>query len=230
METESMDHDPLQGHVDQDEDAIERSLELLRADLSEQHIPVDVAMMEVEQTLPNQDNDVREANEPDEKEEEILRIEGDISDEVKPPTKPSYRVQVVVPEISLEERAQYSFAHSHIVESVLGEAVHDTVEYRVEFTDGREELVGGYSFYSKSSFICSWAALTSLYCHFTQQPLLSIVSQLQVSVRRIQNRSYFSTACLIHCRAHKYILFYSAAPHHFSLYRGLLLLRDRLFF
>ncbi|WXC43813.1 hypothetical protein QX201_003555 [Fusarium graminearum] len=141
METESMDHDPLQGHVDQDEDAIERSLELLRADLSEQHIPVDVAMMEVEQTLPNQDNDVREANEPDEKEEEILRIEGDISDEVKPPTKPSYRVQVVVPEISLEERAQYSFAHSHIVESVLGEAVHDTVEYRVEFTDGREELI-----------------------------------------------------------------------------------------
>ncbi|QPC68724.1 hypothetical protein HYE67_010955 [Fusarium culmorum] len=141
METESMDHDPLQGHVDQDEDAIERSLELLGADLSEQHIPVDVAMIEVEQTLPNQDNDVREANEPDEKEEEILRIEGDILDEVKPPTKPSYRVQVVVPEISLEERAQYSFAHSHIVESVLGEAVHDTVEYRVEFTDGREELI-----------------------------------------------------------------------------------------
>jgi hypothetical protein len=151
-----MDHDPLEGLMDQDENAIERSLELLRADLleSEQQPPVDTAMdLEVEYPSPNQGSHAREEDQPDENEEDILRIEGDIVDDVnpKPMSKPrvttSYRVQVVVPEISWEERAQYSFVHSEIVESILGE-VHDkkTVDYRVEFTDGRKELVGGYSF------------------------------------------------------------------------------------
>ncbi|CEI67097.1 Chromatin remodeling factor mit1 [Fusarium venenatum] len=152
MEIESMDHDPFEGLVDQDENAIGRSLELLRADLleSEQQPPVDTAMdQEVEHTSPNQGNHAREEDQPDEKEDDILRVEGDIVDEVKPTPKPkpkptvstSYRVQVVVPEIPLEERAQYSFVHSDIVESVLGE-VHDkkTVDYQVEFTDGRKEL------------------------------------------------------------------------------------------
>ncbi|KAL6921976.1 hypothetical protein FSST1_006002 [Fusarium sambucinum] len=150
MEIESMDHDPFEGLVDQDENAIERSLELLRADLleSEQQPPVDTAMdQEVEHTSPNQGNHAGEEDQPDEKEDDILRIEGDIVDEVKPkpkhkpPVSTSYRVQVVVPEIPLDERAQYSFVHSDIVESVLSE-VHDkkTVDYQVEFTDGRKEL------------------------------------------------------------------------------------------
>jgi hypothetical protein len=156
METESREHESLEGLVARDDDAIGRSLELLLADLSESNHPFNVDRdmdLEVERTPTN---NIQEESKEDEGEEEIPRIEGDILDGVMPPPIPSYRVQVVVPEIPLEERAQYSFVHSDIVESVLGGALHvkHTTDYRVEFTDGREELVGGHAFIQTVPFAC----------------------------------------------------------------------------
>ena len=150
--------EPLEGFVNQDENAIERSLELLLADLggSNGSLPVDEDMnLEAPPTLPNEEVTMQDAgtmgDEVEEREKEseeaIPRIEGDILDQSMSPATPAYRVKVVIPEILPEERAEYSFVHSDIVESVLEEVLNDDLnaEYRVEFTDGREELVGGHS-------------------------------------------------------------------------------------
>jgi len=150
--------EPIEDLVDQDENAIERSLELLLADFggSNGSLPVDGDMnVEAQRTLPNEEVTMQNKDEmgdgveekEEEREEAIPRIEGDILDQSMSPATPTYRVEVVIPEMLPEERAEYSFVHSDIVESVLEEVLNDDLnaEYRVEFTDGREELVGGCS-------------------------------------------------------------------------------------
>jgi hypothetical protein len=163
--------EPIEDLVDQDENAIERSLEFLLADLggSNGSLPVDGDMnVEAQRTLPNEEVTMQDKSETgdgveekeEEREEAIPRIEGDILDQSMSPATPTYRVEVVIPEMLPEERAEYSFVHSDIVESVLEEVLNDDLnaEYRVEFTDGREELVGGCSpilIQSAAIFACS---------------------------------------------------------------------------
>ncbi|RGP68114.1 chd1-transcriptional regulator [Fusarium longipes] len=140
-----MENEPFEGLMDHSGDEIERSLQLLLADLStgNEPLPVDTDTdmnIEMERRLPNQENDVQDEKEDDKIEEDIPHIKGDIPHEAM---SPAMQVQVVVPEISMEERAQYSFVHSGIVEVVLEETLRDnkTANYRIEFTDGREELI-----------------------------------------------------------------------------------------
>ncbi|KAJ4133597.1 hypothetical protein NW768_005185 [Fusarium equiseti] len=146
--------EPIEDLVDPDENAIERSLELLLADLggSNGSLPVDGDInLEAQKTLPNEEVTIQDEVEMgngveekvEEREEAIPRIEGDILDQSMSPAIPTYQVEVVIPEILPEERAEYSFVHSDIVESVMEEVHNDDLnaEYRVEFTDGREELI-----------------------------------------------------------------------------------------
>lgn len=205
MDTESAAHEPLEDLVDQDENAIERSLELLLAGLAGS-LPIDRDMdLEVQQQAsPNEVVNTQDEDRNDSEEDEIPRIEGDIEDKAMSPAGPTYRVQVVVPEISLEERAQYSTVHSDIVEFVFGEVPKEdhTTDWRVAFTDGRNELVGGSSSIQRAiSFIWLFSRV-------------SIVSMLEGYSWLLFCSSDFgkgnwisellSIACPIHCRPEKY--------------------------
>ncbi|KAF4975261.1 hypothetical protein FZEAL_7928 [Fusarium zealandicum] len=53
------------------------------------------------------------------------------------------RIEVAIPEMTLEKRREYSFVRSDIIEAVFGELPpkRGHISYHVEFTDGREELI-----------------------------------------------------------------------------------------
>lgn len=58
-------------------------------------------------------------------------------------TRDTYRLEVRIPEMSIERRKEYSTVHSEIVESVISadDVQRDAVLYTVDFTDGRTERV-----------------------------------------------------------------------------------------
>jgi chromodomain-helicase-DNA-binding protein 4 len=145
MDAENSFYEPLESLINQDDNAIERSLEWLLADLNGTNgsLPANVDMDRGRQPTVHGKMNARD----DDKEEGIPQIEGDGSDIFRL-SRPSYRFEVAIPEMPIEKRNEYSAVHSDIVEFIFGELPpdHGIIKYRVEFTDGRQELVGGYSF------------------------------------------------------------------------------------
>ena len=217
--------EPLEGFVNKDENAIERSLELLLADLSGSNgsLPVDEDMnLEAPPTLPNEEVTMQDAgtmgDEVEEREEEseeaIPRIEGDILDQSMSPATSAYRVKVVIPEILPEERAEYSFVHSDIVESVLEEVPNDDLnaEYRVEFTDGREELVGGHSLvFTQRAAIFACFLLLRGHIVSSSKCYGAIVQEQCITAPKCEYTSYCQRAALF--TANFANIYSSIAPH-----------------
>lgn len=56
----------------------------------------------------------------------------------------SIRLEVAIPELSAEQRAEYSTVESDVIEEILREETLDSgdVRYRITYTDGREDQVG----------------------------------------------------------------------------------------
>lgn len=73
------------------------------------------------------------------------RVEMDVDNDSEPP---STKINVEIPELPTEIRAQYSTIESDVIESVSREEVLDdgNVLYTVQFTDGREQQVGTFLF------------------------------------------------------------------------------------
>ncbi|KAH6899882.1 PHD/FYVE-zinc-finger like domain-containing protein [Thelonectria olida] len=76
--------------------------------------------------------------------------EGDVGafddDSPTPQIAQNYRIEVVIPEMSLEEREKYDAVHSNVVESVISEVPLKEGEfcYKIEYTDGREDLIPSF--------------------------------------------------------------------------------------
>ncbi|KAF9770252.1 hypothetical protein IL306_012226 [Fusarium sp. DS 682] len=142
MDTNNSLCEPLEGIANQDDNAIERSLEWLLADINGTNgsLPANVEMDAETQQTAHGRTDARD----EDKEEKVPQIEGDLSG-IPMRSSPSYRFEVAIPEMPIEKRNEYSAVHSDIVEFTFGElpSDHGTISYHVEFTDGRQELVGG---------------------------------------------------------------------------------------
>lgn len=76
---------------------------------------------------------------------------------------PSIRIEVLIPEISHAKRNEYLSIHSEIIEFVVGEisAKRGQSDYKVEFSDGREQQVRSrntvdHIIDSKRSWACRW--------------------------------------------------------------------------
>lgn len=145
MDTENSPYEPLQGLIDQDDNAIERSLEWLLADLNGNNgsLPAHTEMNTERQPTAHGNMNAR----GEDKEQDIHQIEEDGSS-ISRLSQPNYRFEVAIPEMPIEKRKEHSPVHSNIVEFISGELppTRGMIKYRVEFTDGRQELVGGHSF------------------------------------------------------------------------------------
>jgi hypothetical protein len=62
---------------------------------------------------------------------------------VSPSDPKPLQIEVVIPKMSAEQRAEYSIVESDVIEAVLGEDTLGTgdVSYRILYTDGREDQV-----------------------------------------------------------------------------------------
>ncbi|KAM0220381.1 hypothetical protein ACHAQD_006104 [Fusarium lateritium] len=143
MEHDSPLYEPLGDLVNQDENAIERSLEWLLADLNGSNgaLPTDMEVDVEAQQTPRETIDTQD-HDNNNKEDDPPQIKGDITEPVISP-KPTYRLEVAIPDMPMEQRSQYSTVISEIIEFVFGELPPDrgVISYRVEFTDGRQELI-----------------------------------------------------------------------------------------
>lgn len=218
MEHDSPLYEPLGNLVNQDENAIERSLEWLLADLNSTDgaLPTNMEVDVEAQQTPQETIDTQD-DENNNKDDDVPQIEGDITEPATPP-KPTYRLEVAIPEMPMEQRSQYSTVVSDIIEFVNGELPPDrgVISYRVEFTDGRQELVGGFHFIQGSGM---WLAL------FQERPLstlLDIAFRYSVAaveaVTKIQIGELLFKACLIHCGSHKSTLLSIVHPRTLSFY------------
>jgi hypothetical protein len=218
MEHDSPLYEPLRDLVNQDENTIERSLEWLLADLNgaDGALPTNMEVDVEAQQTPQETINIQD-HEDNNKEHDLPQIEGDITEPTTTP-KPTYRLEVAIPEMPMEQRSQYSTVASHIIESVFGELPPDrgVISYRVEFTDGRQELVGGFHFIQGSGM---WLAL------FQEWPLsmlLDIAFRYSVAavevVTKIQIGELLLKACLIHCGSHKSTLLSIVHPRTLSFY------------
>ncbi|KAF4988974.1 hypothetical protein FGRMN_9447 [Fusarium graminum] len=143
MEYEDPPYEPLsECIVSQDENAIERSLEWLLADVngSTGALPTNMEMNAEALQTSHEAEDIEDQNKDEEG--DVRRVVGDVAQLVVP-SKPTYRLEVAIPEMSIEQRSQYSTVESNIVEFVFGELSPDrgVISYRVELTDGRQELI-----------------------------------------------------------------------------------------
>ncbi|KAJ4265602.1 hypothetical protein NW762_004896 [Fusarium torreyae] len=142
MDLENPFYEPLEGLADDDGDAIERSLEWLLADLNGAN---GALPSNTDETNPEAQSASHEEikDRQEEKEEDLPRADSATPELIMPSIKPSNRFEVAIPEMSLEKRNEYSTVHSEIIEFVFGELLprRGTVSYRVEFTDGRQELI-----------------------------------------------------------------------------------------
>ncbi|KAF5567719.1 CHD1-transcriptional regulator [Fusarium phyllophilum] len=140
MDTESSTYEPLEGLIDQDDNAIERSLEWLLADLngSNGSLPPNADMDTERQPTARGNMNARGEN----SEQDIPRIEEDGSSVFRV-SQPHYRFEVAIPEMPIEKRNEYLAVHSDIVEFISGELPpsRGIIKYHVEFTDGRQELI-----------------------------------------------------------------------------------------
>jgi len=145
MDTENSPYEPLEGLVNQDDNAIGRSLEWLLADLNGNNgsLPANADMDTGRQPTARGKMNAQD----EDKEQDIPQIEDDGSSIFRL-SQPSYRFEVAIPEMPIEKRNEYSAVHSNIVEFIFGElpSSRGIIKYHVEFTDGRQELVGGHSF------------------------------------------------------------------------------------
>lgn len=145
MDTENSPYEPLEGLIDQDDNAIERSLEWLLADLNGNNgsLPANTDMNTERQPTAHGNMNARDEN----KEQDIYQFEENGSS-ISRLSQPNSRFEVAIPEMPIEKRNEYSPVHSNIVEFISGELPpsRGIIKYYVEFTDGRQELVGGHSF------------------------------------------------------------------------------------
>ncbi|KAF4454331.1 hypothetical protein F53441_3147 [Fusarium austroafricanum] len=137
MESGKSLYEPLEGLVNQDENSIERSLEWLLADLNGANgaLPTNLETG----TRTQETSNARDEH----KEKEITRIGGGISHAPNASLKPSYMIEVAIPEMPMEKRNEYSTVHSDIIEFVFEKLplVDGIVSYNTEFSDGRQELI-----------------------------------------------------------------------------------------
>jgi hypothetical protein len=72
----------------------------------------------------------------------------------------NHRIEVAIPEMSLQDRDEYDTVHSNVVESVISEVPLKEGEfcYKIEYTDGREDLVS-----EDPAFTCPSPSI-SLFC------------------------------------------------------------------
>jgi hypothetical protein len=221
MEHGSPLYEPLEDLVNQDENAIERSLEWLLADLngSDGALPTNMEVDVEAQQTPQETIDTQDHGNNNKK-DDLPEIEGDIPEPAIPP-KSTYRLEVAISEMPMEQRSQYSTVISDIIEFIVGELPPDrgVIGYHVEFTDGRQELVGGFHFIQGSGM---WLAL------FQERPLsmhhdiaFSYSAAAVEAVAKIQIGELLFKACLIHCGSRKSILLYCSPPHPFFLYEAL---------
>ncbi|CVK92562.1 related to CHD1-transcriptional regulator [Fusarium mangiferae] len=140
MDTENSPYEPLQGLIDQDDNAIERSLAWLLADLNGNNgsLPANTDVNTERQPTARGNMNAR----GEDKEQDIHQIEEDGSS-ISRLSQPNYRFEVAIPEMPIEKRKEYSPVHSNIVEFISGELPpsRGIIKYRVEFTDGRQELI-----------------------------------------------------------------------------------------
>ncbi|KAM0340078.1 hypothetical protein ACHAPU_010651 [Fusarium lateritium] len=145
MEYGNPPYDPFdEGLESQDESAIERSFEWLLAEVngSNEALPTN---MEIDAEAPqtsHEAGDIEDQNK--DKEEGVRRVAGEIPEPVVlSDSKPTYRLEVAIPEMPKEQRNQYFTVESNIVELVFGELPPDrgVISYRIELTDGRRELI-----------------------------------------------------------------------------------------
>ncbi|KAK2681056.1 Helicase superfamily 1/2, ATP-binding domain [Fusarium oxysporum f. sp. vasinfectum] len=140
MDTENSPYEPLEGLVNQDDNAIGRSLEWLLADLNGNNgsLPANADMDTGRQPTARGKMNAQD----EDKEQDIPQIEDDGSSIFRL-SQPSYRFEVAIPEMPIEKRNEYSAVHSNIVEFIFGElpSSRGIIKYHVEFTDGRQELI-----------------------------------------------------------------------------------------
>ncbi|KAL7768048.1 hypothetical protein ACKLNR_002349 [Fusarium oxysporum f. sp. zingiberi] len=140
MDTENSPYEPLEGLVNQDDNAIGRSLEWLLADLNGNNgsLPANADMDTGRQPTARGKMNARD----EDKEQDIPQIEDDGSSIFRL-SQPCYRFEVAIPEMPIEKRNEYSAVHSNIVEFIFGElpSSRGIIKYHVEFTDGRQELI-----------------------------------------------------------------------------------------
>jgi hypothetical protein len=97
----------------------------------------------------------------EDREQDIPQIEED-GPNVFRVFQPHYSFEVAIPEMPLEKRNEYSAVHSDIVEFISGElrSSRGIAKYHVEFTDGRQELVGGHSFMNSEEMPSCFSCMT----------------------------------------------------------------------
>ncbi|KAF5651355.1 CHD1-transcriptional regulator [Fusarium sp. NRRL 52700] len=133
-------YEPLEDLIDQNDNAIERSLEWLLADLNGNNgsLPAYVEMETERQPTAHGNMNAQ----GEDKQQGIPKIEED-GLSIFRLSQPNYRFEVAIPEMPIEKRNEYSAVHSSIVEVISGELPpsRGIIKYNVEFTDGRQELI-----------------------------------------------------------------------------------------